>query len=620
MSTPACIDSIKLNCPAPLPTRKNGICDEVVHIGLFFDGTGNNMETDSPHNSQSNVARLYDAYKARTKKPTDEDFDDPYGNYFRYYIEGVGTECEPINDPGGTDDGAAFGVGGKARIVLGLLRVLNSLYQFVMNRKLEHRYTPLFDKDQIKALCYDSSYVKVAPEVTAMYQRILHELKLDASLVECTGTAREAFFREQAGKLTGLLSHFDTRPTVVAIYLDVIGFSRGAAEARVFVNWLNDTMMSNNKAHSEAKLFGAKSMIRFLGLFDTVASVVGKGGIGSVMRAGFSREGHDDWASIRDLQIPPKPIVQNCVHLVALHELRTSFPGDSAYHDQVDPHDSTRHIEIKPDNCEERIRPGAHSDLGGGYAPGEQGKGVDRNLNPVQGDDSRKLSQVYLNEMYQAALASCLIHGDQKPWLTFDDEQADQRKMKRQFASNPQVQQAIQNYFAQSGVATNLSLEEALKQHGLRYLAWRYQVSKDKRFEQLPSMQIAWRTDPSRVKYCFEGEKVFAQQVRELEEDRVSRTMDEEDRRNHREAKDILRQIREMRNRDGLEWFFDQHVHDSIAGFREQTKSNVKFDLAEQQRYVRYRLLYRGVDAEGNSVPLNSKLKPLDATTFTHMT
>ena len=492
--------------------------------------------------------------------------------------------------------------------MLGLLHVLNSLYQFVMNRKLEHRYTPLFDEDQIKALCYDSHYVKVAPEVKAMYQRILHDLKLDASLVECRDTVREAFFREQAGKLTGLLSHFDTRPTVVAIYLDVVGFSRGAAQARVFANWLSDTMM-----HGEEKLFGAKANIRFMGLFDTVASVVGKGGIGSVMRAGFWREGHDDWASSRDLQIPPKPIVQNCVHLVALHELRTSFPGDSVYRDQVDPHDSNKHTEIKPDNCEERIRPGAHSDLGGGYAPGEQGKGVDRNLNPVQGDDSRKLSQVYLNEMYQAALASCKIHQPEKPWLTFDDEQADQRKMKRQFTSNPQVQQAIQNYFAQSGVATNLSLEHALKQHGLRYLAWRYQVNKDKRFEQLPSMQIAWRTDPGRVKYCFEGEKVFAQQVSELEDDRAGRNMDEEGRRNHREAKDILRQIREMRNRDELEWFFDQYVHDSIAGFREQTKSNVKSDLAEQQRYVRYRLLYRGFDAEGKAIQLNSKLMPLDA-------
>ena len=63
MSTPASMEAIQLNCPLPLPTRKNGICDEVVHIGLFFDGTGNNKETDEPHNSQSNVARLYEAYK-----------------------------------------------------------------------------------------------------------------------------------------------------------------------------------------------------------------------------------------------------------------------------------------------------------------------------------------------------------------------------------------------------------------------------------------------------------------------------------------------------------------------------------------------------------------------------
>jgi hypothetical protein len=120
----------------------------------------------------------------------------------------------------------------------------------------------------------------------------------------------------------------------------------------------------------------------FLGLFDTVASV----GLGNTLgnsAVGRFLDGHSAWADAEDSLRIPTGI--KCLHLVAAHELRRSFPLDS--------------ISVKgtlPDACEEVVLPGVHSDVGGGYCPGEQGRGTDPN-----GDDM--LSRIPLLIMYKAA-------------------------------------------------------------------------------------------------------------------------------------------------------------------------------------------------------------------------
>ncbi|MFY0581809.1 phospholipase effector Tle1 domain-containing protein [Cystobacter fuscus] len=53
-------------------------------------------------------------------------------------------------------------------------------------------------------------------------------------------------------------------------------------------------------------------------------------------------------------------MVEDCLHMVAAHELRNSFPVDSLL----------QGLE-SPSNCREMLYPGAHSDVGGGYRPGE---------------------------------------------------------------------------------------------------------------------------------------------------------------------------------------------------------------------------------------------------------
>jgi hypothetical protein len=82
--------------------------------------------------------------------------------------------------------------------------------------------------------------------------------------------------------------------------------------------------------------------------------------------------------------------VRYCVHAFSIHEQRMSFPVDSIREAGGAYPLGIRH---------EVAYPGVHSDVGGGYAPNEQGKGRD----PDQGDGG-KLSQIALHDMYVHAL------------------------------------------------------------------------------------------------------------------------------------------------------------------------------------------------------------------------
>jgi hypothetical protein len=77
-----------------------------VRINLFFDGTGNNLDADSPDLGHSNVARLFRAHP----------LEDGPNSVYPIYIPGIGTYFKEINDPGGTLAGAAFADDGQTRL------------------------------------------------------------------------------------------------------------------------------------------------------------------------------------------------------------------------------------------------------------------------------------------------------------------------------------------------------------------------------------------------------------------------------------------------------------------------------------------------------------------------
>ena len=122
------------------------------------------------------------------------------------------------------------------------------------------------------------------------------------------------------------------------INVAAFGFSRGATEARAFMHWL--------AAHSKVTQSGTRLSyngvplnVKFLGLFDTVESV--------------GAPGVNNSPHLIKTRVPA--FVEKCTHLVAAHELRAAFP-------LTEVNDRRRCV----------VYPGAHADIGGGYADGEQ--------------------------------------------------------------------------------------------------------------------------------------------------------------------------------------------------------------------------------------------------------
>jgi hypothetical protein len=172
---------------------------------------------------------------------------------------------------------------------------------------------------------------------------------------------------------------------VKTIFVSVFGFSRGATQARAFANWLHSLCRLDAQLCAKPgklTLGGFELQFDFLGLFDTVASV----GLGNTLGntfAGRYLDGHGAWADAEDSLRIPSGV--KCLHLIAAHELRRSFPVDS--------------ISVKgrlPDGCQEIVVPGVHSDVGCGYAPHEQGRGT-------APDGSDMLARIPLLMMYKAA-------------------------------------------------------------------------------------------------------------------------------------------------------------------------------------------------------------------------
>ena len=96
-------------------------------------------------------------------------------------------------------------------------------------------------------------------------------------------------------------------------------------------------------------------------------------------------EGHMGWAD-DTMELPDNGLIKKCTHLVSSHEQRLCFPLDSI----------CRSDGTYPSYATEVVYPGMHSDIGGGYPPGDQGKAVGHN-------DSNLLSQIALRDMYASA-------------------------------------------------------------------------------------------------------------------------------------------------------------------------------------------------------------------------
>lgn len=271
---------------------------------------------------------------------------------------------------------------------------------------------------------------------------------------------------------------------IVEINIAAFGFSRGAALARAFINRVAKRCVVDENGNWRSFPNKYITRVRFMGLFDTVASVGAPMaanttgvidsalGVGSVIhsrlhdsqyaktrpqRLAFAENaragadpapgkynGHLGWGD--EMRIPP--MVEEVRHFVAAHEIRNSFPLDSVSIFE-------KGAFSKPAHFFETVYPGVHSDVGGSYRPGEGGRS-DRS--------PQKLGLIPLADMYNLAIGKGVPLLPKSAWRTsnYDDFDVDFELLK------------TYTYYL-SQVRASASLGDLFNAHMAQYYAWRFQ-------------------------------------------------------------------------------------------------------------------------------------------------
>ncbi|WP_254704980.1 T6SS phospholipase effector Tle1-like catalytic domain-containing protein [Pseudomonas corrugata] len=365
-------------------------CMDVLHITLCFDGTNNHELTDKLNHppTTSNVARLYHASLGRGAGPGQSRANE--AGFYAYYMQGVGTEFPEIGESEPDAMGLVAARGGENRINWGLTRLIDALRRHCGESHLE----PMQAVAWVRQM--SSGFGDVLDRGQQRRRAVLQEpLTVLGETVERLHASRSI-------------------PRIKALRLYVYGFSRGAAQARTFTQWLQQLTEVEANGETCYLFAGVPISVGFLGLFDTVASV------GMAYLAPFV-SGHMGWAD-GSLRLPESQVfLERCVHLVAAHEQRGSFPLDSIRR-KANPDDPDCPSTYRAGTFE-YLYPGVHSDVGGGYPPGDQGKAL--------GGNHELLSQLPLQHMFHEAYqvgaplqaSADALSDEQKerwPWLVMD--------------------------------------------------------------------------------------------------------------------------------------------------------------------------------------------------------
>lgn len=533
----------------------NGLtCIKSIEVGIFFDGTNNNKERDRDNvsaggtKSHSNVVSLYDAHKAVTRE------------IFRYYIPGVGTPFRQVKEPTETSAGKSFAKGGEARILWAMLQVYNAVCLAATGAELlqEGEMTTLVTTKVDAGLSVGRRLgnEKTAPVFAKIQERLMKALE-------------------------------GARPTIYQVKVSVFGFSRGSAQARTFCNWL--------QRDTGGKIGTAALEMKFLGLFDTVASV----GLADSSPVG---RGFMDWAT-------GTMVIKNIgkvTHYAAGHEIRRSFPLSTA-----------RDRGSWPANVSEFVYPGAHSDIGGGYSPGDQGKSV-------QGRPAL-LSQISLRDMYfEAANAGVPLNRlDELPADVAADFNIDASLDKAFNAYLNWTGKADEKHENLSGTKTGV-VENRMQYQMQMYWRWRATKSKQPELTGMNSYQRAseqdkrdmldanvdWNKDIARAESAHDWHEVLWNAISPgsllAPIGVVKRTVIKPNPNEVQQA--LLEAVKQAHTvTPAVNTFFDEYVHDSHAGFwmlgpitKWDKYEFVKEIHDKQANYVAYKALAQKALAQAN--------------------
>jgi|GEM_PF-836498 len=475
----------------PPPPCKD--CTGDLTIGFFFDGTNNNKNSDwGPDDDtpikflkqkHSNIVRLLHAFPDEDDKKENRFTAGTTNRCYRYYIPGVGTAFDKIGDSGKLPSsilGAAAGWGGEARILWALFQVINAISRFYDDKPLisDDKVLRKIENIETNVMEEATTAEKILNMLPILPLAFLTRLPSAQKLfsIELNHDARKEIIRKYIDKeLVEKIKNSPKERELRQITVHVFGFSRGAAEARAFVNFLLQLGDKSNEIRLEGSVQGIKILgfplnIQFMGLFDTVASV-------GVAGAFSFSEGHAAWAD-GTLDIPHYRVGE-CVHMVAGHETRACFPLDSV---RTEGRYAPNLIEI--------VYPGAHSDLGGGYNLYSLGKDdLLKKGRPITnvGDpklvektsdnnfcDDLQLARVPCFDMYCRALTAGV------PFYTLDQLEAQGdigKKYAKDLKPDLKIVEALKAYTKLSGIQTG-SVEDLSWKHFELYLGWRWEQGK----------------------------------------------------------------------------------------------------------------------------------------------
>jgi hypothetical protein len=371
-----------------------GNCSRILHVGLFFDGVGRNIEQDAPENRLSNIARLFRAH------PTLEN-NSSTATYQRIYISGLGTPFQEVE-------------GEKLQQFMDSAG--SSVQESLKNQPAERL------KDIIKAKIGGASNQQAGNELRQKLLTPKGQLKLlrEATLkgVIHAGIEATPWLRDSEFMAYSMVSGADTRLNstrvrfertfeeamqngevpVRLISVSVFGFDMGGTQARQFIDLLLNDMCQQGP-EGKPTFRGVPVDIVFTGLFDCsrdtpMSSDNGLDYANSILEwvpekrvetAGqiislFGRK-------FLDHQSPLPEAVKNSLHLVAAHERRRWRCLYRTGRDDV------KHQEI--------LMPGCSEDIGGGLKPDVQ-------------KPSAELSRVPLRKMYLEAMKAGVPFPDLK--------------------------------------------------------------------------------------------------------------------------------------------------------------------------------------------------------------
>jgi len=470
--------------PVSKPTPQQN-CSDIINISVFFDGTGNNKDADDFDEKWSNPARIWRASQFMSEKNSSN---------HSIYVSGVGTKFN--GDPTGWIDekwkacqdgkilGMGVGAGGSRRLDSGEANV----------------------NDRLRA------------------ELIKSAAKLDISLKPYVEKGKPANIRQLAAAI-------EAHGFITIINLSIFGFSRGAALARAFSNNILRECVTDSEGVLRYK--GMPIRINFMGLFDTVASF---GWPGKNIDAPFDE---------RDLTVPHA--VERCVHFIAAHELRFSFPVDLI----------RKNGELKP-GWVETVYPGVHSDVGGGYEP------VCQNI-------SNNYSRIPMKDMMREAM----LHGVRM--LSYEDIEKNYSLIFTQvYKVWPEVEADYKQYI--NAVGEHSNVEQAVTAHmKALYSGWGTMTRRniktpdliDKMFRDGPFKNFGHRGIAYEASFFLSQEETLQTARNHLPVDLPPRTLNVENKMHGFTVRPAKWRLEAWKANapDPIFYFIQRYVHDSKSGF-----------------------------------------------------